>query len=123
MVALTGVAAAGEARQILRPVQVVLPQPVIIHGGVGVALHQMLPLLRGHHAENGDHPLLHAPPVDLVQRGVHIPLPRQGHRVVEDVAQMAAAVEHHQTAVALRVGRVQWLRHISLTPTEYSHSR
>ena len=101
MVALAGVPPAGKGDEVLRPVEVVLPQPVVVHGGVGVALHQVLPLLRGHHAEGGSDPLLQAPAVDLVQGGVDVPLPRQGHRVVEEVAGVFGVVEDHQTAIGL----------------------
>ena len=99
MVALAGVSAAGEGGEVLRAVEVVLPEAVVVHGGVGVALHQPLPLRFRHYAEGGGNSLFHAPGVDLVQGGICVALARQGNGEVEHGAVVGAVVEHHQTAV------------------------
>ena len=116
VVALAGVPPPGEGHEVLRPVEVVLPQPVVVHHRVGVAVHEVLPLLLGHHAEDGGDAVLPAPVVDVVQGGVHIPHPRQGDGVVEDVAEVVALVEDHQAAVALGEGRVPVLAPHELHP-------
>ena len=83
MIALTGVAAAGEKLQVLPVVHIVLPGAYIADLGVGIAGQQPgSPALRNH----GDHrrePLLQAVSLNGLQSGVLIAL-RPGHRVVKD---------------------------------------
>ena len=101
VVALAGVVASGEGGQVPGVVNIVLPQPVVVHGDVGVPLHQAFPLLLRHHAEGRRDALLHAPRVNLVQGGVHVALPRQGDGEVKHAAIVGAVVEHNETAVGL----------------------
>ena len=81
-------------------VEKALPQyEGVVHGGIGVALHQPFPLRFRHHAEGGRRAVFHAPGVDLVQGGVRVPLVRQGNGEVEHGPMVGAVVEDHQTPV------------------------
>ena len=101
VVALAGVVPPGEGGEGFAGVEVVLPEAVAVHGGVGIPLHQALPLVLRHHAEGGRYALLHAPLVDVVQGGVHVPLAGEGDGEVKHGPIVGAVVEDHQAAVAL----------------------
>ena len=105
MVALAGIAAAGEVLQVLRPVEVVLPGADVADGDVGVAAQEGGSLLLRHHGDDGGGAPVHAVRLDGGEGGVLIPL-RAGDGVVIDLLAVDVVADE-EAAGGLRPGGVQ----------------
>ena len=105
VVALAGIAPAGEQLQILPIVHIVPPGAHVAHVHIGIAAQKPPRLALGHHGDHRGDALLQAVILDQIQRRILVPF-RTGNGIVKDHLPVDA-VAHDEASGRLRPGGVE----------------
>ena len=105
MVTLAAVPPAGESRQLLCAVEIVLPRPLADDAAAGVAQHQLRGLVLRYHGQHQGKALLGAPALDGAQSALRVAV-GAGDGVVKDVLALDAVADD-KAARRLREAGVQ----------------